>query len=159
MIVRPTAQGPVILALGFLDRHVVDARIAALHKAILAELPVLVAVGAEPVARVVVPFVGVAYGNAIAAERPQFLDQTILVLLLPLALEERLRFRSIIRELCAIAPFRVERIGERDLGGVPRIPAIFRETDFLDGGFACERRKRRTEFGVGRHGVTSVAGG
>lgn len=89
------------------------------------------------------PFVGVAHGNAVAAERPQFLDQTILAFLLPFALEERLRFRPVVRELCAIAPFRVERIGERDLGGVALIPAIFRETDFLDGRLQHERRKRR----------------
>ena len=52
------------------DRHVVDAGEAPVHQAVVVELPVLVAVGAEPVAGVVAPFVGEAHGDAVAVVAP-----------------------------------------------------------------------------------------
>src|SRR5690606_27995720 len=77
MIVRPPAERPAELALGLGDRQIVDAGYAPAHQAVLVELPVLIAVRAEPVAGVVVPFVRKAHGDARAVERPQFLDQAI----------------------------------------------------------------------------------
>ena len=77
MIVGATPEWPEIFAVGFFYRQVVDAGEAALHQAGRIELPILVAIGAEPVAAVVVPFVGKAHGDAVAGEGPQFLDQAI----------------------------------------------------------------------------------
>src|SRR5262245_59538644 len=58
MVGRPRlAAVPVVFAVGRLDRQVVDAGVAQAHQAFGVELPVLVAVRAEPVAGVVVPFV------------------------------------------------------------------------------------------------------
>jgi hypothetical protein len=71
MMVGTAAERPVIRALALLDREVVDAGDAQAHQAAVVELPVLVAVAAEPIAAVVVPFVGEAYGNAILAEKPR----------------------------------------------------------------------------------------
>jgi hypothetical protein len=51
--------------------------VAPAHQAVLVELPVLVAVGAEPGAGVVVGLVGEADGDAVAVVGPQFLDQWI----------------------------------------------------------------------------------
>src|SRR5438046_175105 len=48
VIVGTPPERPVILALAFLDRQVVDAGDAPAHQAVLVELPVLVAVAAEP---------------------------------------------------------------------------------------------------------------
>ena len=53
------------------------------------ELPVLVAVGAEPVAAVVVPLVGEAHRDAVVGEGPELLDQPVVELARPLALQER----------------------------------------------------------------------
>jgi hypothetical protein len=57
VIVRATAEGPMELALGLGNGQVIDRRVALRHEAIVAELPVLVAVRAEPVPTVVAPLV------------------------------------------------------------------------------------------------------
>src|SRR5258708_30706379 len=77
MIVRAAAERPAKLSFGFLDRQIVDACDATLHQALFVELPVLVAVGAKPVSRIVVPLVGEAHRNARFVQRPQFLEQSV----------------------------------------------------------------------------------
>src|SRR5215813_5546454 len=114
MIVGAAAERPVVLALALLDREVVDAGDAQAHQAVLVEFPVLVAVAAEPVAAVVMPFVGEAHGDAVFAERPDFLDQAVVELALPLARQEGLDLATSADEFGAIAPAAVGRIGERD---------------------------------------------
>jgi hypothetical protein len=51
-----------------LDGQVVDAGNPAPHHAQIVELPVLVAVAAEPIAAVIVPFVDKPDGDAVAGE-------------------------------------------------------------------------------------------
>src|SRR5579872_7488732 len=70
-------RGPVEAAVLLCDRDVVDRGLAAAHQAVLVELPLLVAVGAKPVAAGVVPFVLKPHRDAVAVERPEILDQTI----------------------------------------------------------------------------------
>ena len=70
MPIRPPPRRPVILALRLGDRLVVDAGVAVDHQAVVVEFPVFVAVAAVPLAGVVVPFVGEADGDAMAAEGP-----------------------------------------------------------------------------------------
>src|ERR1700686_579930 len=53
--VRPPAQRPEILAVGCLDRQIVDAGVTARHVALIGEFPVLIAIAAKPLARVVMP--------------------------------------------------------------------------------------------------------
>jgi len=60
----------VILAIVLLDREIVDTGNPAAHQAMLVELPVLVAVGSEPVSAVVTALVGdlnpvLALGNTV----------------------------------------------------------------------------------------------
>src|SRR5215218_3695059 len=86
--VRATSLWPVEETLRLGDGQVVDAGVAPAHQTALVELPVLVAVGAEPVAGVVTGFVGEADGDAVAFEGPQFLDQPVLQLPPPLAGQE-----------------------------------------------------------------------
>src|SRR5262245_44502310 len=45
VVVRPPAEGPVVLAILDMDRQVIDRRMAHGHQPVLIELPVLVAVG------------------------------------------------------------------------------------------------------------------
>lgn len=68
-----------------LNRRIVDAGDAAAHQAVGVEFPVLVAVGAIPMAAVVVPFVGKAHGDAVVAKAPELLDQPVVQLALPFA--------------------------------------------------------------------------
>jgi hypothetical protein len=63
--VGASAERPVVFALALFDRQIVDAGDAQTHQSMLVEFPVLVAVAAEPVAAVVVPLIGKAYGDAV----------------------------------------------------------------------------------------------
>jgi hypothetical protein len=58
------------------------------HQTIGFEAPVLVAVGAEPLAAVVAVFVGEAVGDAAGCEGPELLDEPIIELARPFADEE-----------------------------------------------------------------------
>src|SRR5271157_1328127 len=78
-------RGPEILAVGRRYRAVVDARLPPAHQPPIVELPQLVAVAAEPVARVVVPLVLELHSDPLAGECPESLDQAVVELALPLA--------------------------------------------------------------------------
>src|SRR5690606_20547875 len=110
MIVGPAALRPAEQALLFRNRQVVDAGMARAHQAALVERPVLVAVGAEPVAAVVAPLVGEAHGDAVVGKRPQLLDQPVLKFARPLALEERDDRRAAGEYLRPVPPAAVRRI-------------------------------------------------
>ena len=138
VIVRPAAERPAELALGLRDRVFVDAGMARAHQPVLGEFPVLVAIGTKPLAAVVVVFVGIADGDAVALESPKLLDQAIIELAVPFARQESLSLGTVGREFGAIAPARVDRIGERDLGGIAAVPAIFGKANLLDGGLFIE---------------------
>src|SRR5438128_1988710 len=75
VIVGAATERPMVLTVVFLHRSIVDAGDAQAHQASLVEFPVLVAVAAEPIATVVMPFVGEAHGDAVVTEGPEFLDQ------------------------------------------------------------------------------------
>lgn len=85
VIVGTTTCRPMKIALAIANRDVVDARNASLHEPTLVEFPVLVAVGTESLARVVMPLVGKAQGDAVAVECPKFLDEPIVQFPVPLA--------------------------------------------------------------------------
>ena len=66
VIVGTAAQGPMKAALGLADWRIVDAGETAAHQAVFAKLPILVPVGAEPGAAVVVPLIRKAHGDAVS---------------------------------------------------------------------------------------------
>lgn len=70
MVIRSSAKRPVELAFAFPDRQIVDAGVAQFHQALRVELPVFVTVRAVPLAGVIMPLVGKAYGDAVAIKRP-----------------------------------------------------------------------------------------
>src|SRR5262245_21815617 len=121
MVIRAAAERPAVFALALLDRQIVDARDAQPHQAVCVELPVLIAIAAEPEAAVVVPFIGKAHRNAVVAEGPDLLDQAVVELARPLALEERLDRVATLKNFGAIALAAVDRIGERDARGITGI--------------------------------------
>ena len=89
MLVGTAAKWPKKPTLGLCYRQIVDTGDSPPHFASLIEFPILVAVAAKPIAAVVVPLVSKTHGNAIVAESPKLLDQTIIEFAAPLARQER----------------------------------------------------------------------
>src|SRR5688572_28204959 len=114
MVWRPRSRRPGEQALGRADLDIVDAGDASVHESVRIELPVLVAVTAEPAATYVVPFVGKAHRNAIVAMRPDLLDEPVVELTLPLAMQEGHHCRASLEELVAIAPACIHGVRLRD---------------------------------------------
>lgn len=138
MVVRPSAERPVKPAVGFSDRVFVDAGVTRPHQAVFGKLPILVPVGPEPLAAVIVIFVGVAHRDPVARECPEFLDQAVVEFLFHLRSERpRLQRGSLrIRHDCASS---IHRVGERYPGRIAAVPAIFRKADLFDGALFSER--------------------
>src|SRR5260370_33873144 len=74
VIVGATPQRPVILTFVLFDWQVIDAGDTQVHQPVLVELPVLVAIAAEPIAAIVVPFVSEANRDSVLVECPNLLD-------------------------------------------------------------------------------------
>ena len=144
MVVWSATERPTKLAIGFSDRVFVNAGMTFPHQAILGKFPVLVAIGAKPLAAVIAIFVGVSNGDTIAGEGPEFLDEAIVEFLVPLAGQEGLGLGAVPRELGAVAPARIERVGKRYLGSIATIPAIFGKAYLFDGTLSGEWGKRGT---------------
>src|SRR6478735_4130239 len=71
------AERPTEAAIAFGNGDVVDAGLAPPHVAGLVELPLLISMGAPPLAGVVMPFVLEADRDAVAGEGPEFLHQPV----------------------------------------------------------------------------------
>src|ERR1700730_6058655 len=113
----------------------------------LVEFPVLVAIAAEPVPAVVVPFIGKADGDTIRTERPEFLDQPVVELAVPLSRQKGFDRLASLQEFGAVAPTTSGGVGERDARRIARVPGILGKTRLFGGGFVGERRERRTVHG------------
>src|SRR5450830_154759 len=124
VVVGPAAQRPMEQALSRLDRQVVDAGKAALHQALGVELPVFIAIAAIPLARIVMPLVGKAHGQTFAGEGPQFLDQAVVQLAGPFALEELAGLLAPHREFGPVAPHRVLGVDLGHAGRVAGVPGV-----------------------------------
>ncbi len=116
------------------------------------ELPILVAVSAVPLARIVAKFVGEPHSNPTALHRKQFFDQPIFQFALPLAREELNNFPTSMEELGAVAPKAILGVSIRDPFRIARVPAIFCVANFavscVNGGnqFHFWRTGRPTAF-------------
>src|ERR1700730_3256850 len=112
-------RGPVKAAVLLRNRDIVDAGFAPAHQAVLVELPLLVAVGAMPLPGIVMPFVLKPHRDAVLIERPEILDQAVLMLFRPFAGEERDDGGAAFEKLGAVAPAAVLGIGQRHPFGIP----------------------------------------
>src|ERR1700730_10800109 len=148
MIIGATAKRPVIFAFALLDRKIIDARDAQAHQALLVEFPVLVAIAAEPVAAVIVPFIGKTDSDVIVMEGPDLLDQPVLELAVPFFRQKGFNRLTSLQKFGAVTPTTVGGVGERDARRIARVPGILGKTRFLGGGFRGERRERRTAHGI-----------
>src|ERR1700722_9152512 len=144
MIVRTTAERPVIKTVLLADRQIVDARQTHPHQTVLVELPVLIAVAAEPASGIVAPFIGETNGDAVLMKGPEFLDQPIVELTVPFAGQKRLDRRAALKELSPVSPPAVFRIGEREARRDAGIPGILRHARLLRRGFLIIGWQRRS---------------
>src|SRR5882672_2924247 len=142
---------PAKLAVALLDRQVVDAGEAFLHQAIFGELPVLVAVRAVPLPRIVVPFVFEAHGDTVFLKAPEFLAQAVVQFLRPLAAQELADPVAPREEFGAVAPLGIRRVGECDTVRIARVPGILGGLDLLACRFEREGRQWRTGFHRGTY--------
>src|ERR1700730_4307737 len=106
-----------------------------------------------PLPGIVMPLILKPHRDVIAVERPQVLDQAILMLPAPFAGEECYDRGAAFERLGAVAPAAVLGIGQRPALGIARIPGVFGHAGFLGGGLFRKRRKRGTRhadlgFGV-----------
>src|SRR5438046_9316579 len=104
MSIGTTTKWPMILAVRFLDRQVVNGGKPKSHQAIAIKLPVLVAIGTEPIPRVIVPSVGEPHGDAVCVVSPKLLDQPVVEFFGPLAFQTLNDLVSSSRELGAASP-------------------------------------------------------
>src|SRR5713226_5347937 len=104
MLVGTAPERPMIFALSFGNRQIVDAGDTQSHQAVLVEFPVFVAVTAKPMTAVVVPFVGKTHANSVIAKGPDLLDQPVVELARPLARQKRLNGIASLQEFGAVAP-------------------------------------------------------
>ena len=94
----------MVFAITVGNREIVDAREALLHEPVRIEFPVLITVGAKPLAGGVVLFVGEPDGNVIVRESPDLLDQPVVQFTRPLGGQECDDLTTPFGKLCAITP-------------------------------------------------------
>src|SRR5712675_2581540 len=121
--------------------QIVDAGDPDAHQTVLVELPILIAVAAEPVAAIAAPFVGEAHGDTVFPKCPEFLDQPVVELATPLARQERLDFSAALQKLDAIAPATIRCVSQRHPRAIARVPRVLRHAYLLRGHLCGERRK------------------
>src|SRR6266850_5671945 len=146
MIVRLPTLRPVKQAVALFDRQVVDARDPLLHQAIRGKFPIFVAIAAEPPAIGVMPFIGETNGDAISVVRPEFLDEAVFQLALPLARQKGLDFATASKEFGAVPPDAPGRIGERDARRIAAVPAILGGAHLLCRAYSGKGGERRASF-------------
>src|SRR5262245_17914479 len=139
MFIRTSAKRPMILALRLLNRQVVNGCKPKLHQTVVIKLPVLVAVRAEPVSGVIVPFVGEPHGDTVFVVSPKLFDQPVVEFFGPLAFQKLNNLSSSGRELCAVSPVRIDCVSQSDLFRITSVPSVFGGTNFLNGSFTSER--------------------
>ena len=92
---------------------------------------------------VVMPLIGEANRNAVAAKRPQFLDKAVIEFFVPFAGQKLNDCLPARKELCSITPHGVLSVSERNSFGVARVPCILCQANFLRCCFCVERWKWR----------------
>lgn len=113
-----------------LNWEIVDARNTSLHQSVLVKLPVLVAIGTEPVTGVVMPLISEADSDALALKSPELFDEAVIQFPVPFAGKKLNDGLSPRQKLGAIPPDAVHCIGERDPFWVPGIPGVLGHSHF-----------------------------
>src|SRR2546423_14915777 len=112
MLIGTATKWPMILAVRFLDWQVINGGKAKSHQAIAIKLPVLVAIGAEPIPRIIMPFIGEPHGDAVCVVSPKLFDQPVVEFFGPLAFQKLDDLGSSRPGTGAVFPTRNRRISE-----------------------------------------------
>src|SRR5215470_13671253 len=104
MVLRTAPQGPAVCARGFQDWEVIDAGQTTAHQPIRSELPVFITIGPEPVARVIMPLIREAHGDAGVMKGPELFDEAVVQFFRPFALKELHNGLATHQELAAVPP-------------------------------------------------------
>lgn len=148
VVVGACAQWPMKLAIGFVDGVVVDAGFTPSHQAVVVELPVLIAVGTEPLSRRVVEFVLEPNRDPVVSECPQLFGEPVFLFGVPFPGEKSNDLITPLDERVAVAPPAVDAVRQRDAVRISGVPGVLGRPHFRDGGLA---RERRPDVGRFRH--------
>ena len=80
----------------------------------------------------VVPFVLETDSDAIPAKAPKCLLQSVVEFLLPFASQKGLNLFATMKELGAVAPVRIDAVGQRNAFGITRVPGVFGKLNFSE---------------------------
>src|SRR5258708_20873515 len=147
MAVGATAERPVVFSVALLDRKIIDACDTQAHQAKVVKLPVLVAIAAEPIPAVIVPFIGKTDGDPFRVEGPHFLNQPVVQFADPFSCQKCFNRLASLQAFGTVSPPAIGGICERDAGRIARIPGILGKPRLLGGGFVGERRQRWAAHG------------
>src|ERR1700730_5213645 len=147
MAVGATAERPVVFSVALLDRKIIDARDTQAHQAKVVKFPVLVAIAAEPIPAVIVPFIGKADGDPIRVEGPHCFNQPVVQFADPFSRQKCFNRLASLQEFGTVSPPAIGGICERDARWVTRVPGILGQTRLFGGGFVGERWQRRAVHG------------
>src|SRR5271156_3260337 len=87
------------------------------------------------------PFIRKTHSNAISGESPKLFDQPVVQLLSPLSRKKSPDLLPASHKLGTIPPLGVQRVALRAPLRFARIPAVFREPDFLGRSFESKGRQ------------------
>jgi len=151
MIIGTLIALPAKFPFHLVDRNIVDGGVPHSHQSVVVEFPVLVAARAEPRAGCVVIFVAEPHRDLGVGTAPQFLDQFVPVLLLPLPGQEIPDLVATGHERGAVPPDRVGRVRHFDPVRILRVPSVLGHANLLRSGLSREGRERRLRFRRRRH--------
>ena len=75
-------------AIALLNWQVIDAGNTPPHESVFVELPIFIAVGTEPVAGIIMPFVSKPDSNSVVSKSPKLFDKTVVQFFKPLTCQE-----------------------------------------------------------------------
>ena len=123
---------PVKFAVGFANFDVIDTGMSVRHQPVAIKFPILVAIGAVPLAFERLEFVAVARRDAIFSKGPQLFDEAVIEFPQPLIFQEFDDLLAALEKGIAVAPRAVWGIRQRYLFWFLSIPGILCRTYFED---------------------------
>src|SRR3954463_1512259 len=151
MIVRTAPERPKEFAFAFGNWRIIDAGNTPPHQTALIKLPILVAIGTEPVAAIVAPLISEAHREAVFAEGPKLFDQAIVEFTIPLAGQEGLDRLAACDEFGAVPPPAVRRVCYCHPGGIATVPCILGQAGLPGGILIRGEGWEWRPFGFHRH--------
>src|SRR5699024_1108593 len=104
------AELPVKLPVSFVDFDVINAGMSTRHQPVAIELPVLIAVGAVPLAGGGLGFIAVPNSNPVIGKRPEFFNEPVVQFARPFLLQKLHDLIASLQKRIPIAPPTIGRI-------------------------------------------------